>query len=343
MRLIPTTTPASDTGGTGGQDPRPEGEPSLLGAAAPEVVDSGRKSRRRREPRGDGPRRRFPVGLGVLAVVLGVVLLALTPTVASGLVKTPKDKVGISYGGGPDRGRPLPADRPARLVAVLERVVRPALPVSRRPAELHRLQEHRGGDGDAGLGAGPVEGPRAGRVPGGGLLQAQHRPAPAVPRAARPEVQGLHRRGLGPADPGHVPPADRERPPGGDPPIERRRPLRRRRPPDRHPEPGAGDAEPEAHRRAGRPVLLLARRSSPGATCEDPTFIVKAIEHPRAGGQGLRVEPHLAGPDPDQGERGRSSARRRPRASRPSATPWPRPATTTCCSRPSSRGRSTSG
>jgi regulator of protease activity HflC (stomatin/prohibitin superfamily) len=98
--------PDDDTGDDTGGDKTLdlEGEPSLLGAAAPEVVGSARKSRRRAAFRPKGPRRRFPVWLGVLAAVLGVVLLALTPTVASGLVKTPRDKIGISYGGGPIEG-----------------------------------------------------------------------------------------------------------------------------------------------------------------------------------------------------------------------------------------------
>ena len=68
------------------------GEPSPLGAATPLVVE--RRPRARRE-RGRLPMRRLA------AVALALVLLALVPTFASGLKKTPRDRIGISYGGGP--------------------------------------------------------------------------------------------------------------------------------------------------------------------------------------------------------------------------------------------------
>jgi hypothetical protein len=80
-----------------------DGEPALLGAAAPVAV--GRGSREPREPR-SGPRRKRPTRMVVTAllVVGALVLLALGPSVASGLTKTPRDRVGISYGGGPFEG-----------------------------------------------------------------------------------------------------------------------------------------------------------------------------------------------------------------------------------------------
>lgn len=73
------------------------GEPSPLGASAPLVV--GREPRAGREARATS---RVPrLGLALLAGLLLIALLALVPTVTSGLVKTPRDRVGISYGGGP--------------------------------------------------------------------------------------------------------------------------------------------------------------------------------------------------------------------------------------------------
>jgi regulator of protease activity HflC (stomatin/prohibitin superfamily) len=77
-------------------------EPTPLGAAATLPA----AARRPAPNTGNGKRRRFriPMGLGALLVLLGVVLLALVPVVASSLEKTPKDRVGISYGGGPIEG-----------------------------------------------------------------------------------------------------------------------------------------------------------------------------------------------------------------------------------------------
>ena len=54
-------------------------------------------------PKGSGGRRsiiRRP-STKVLVVLLVIILLALVPTVLSTLKKTPRNMVGISYGGGP--------------------------------------------------------------------------------------------------------------------------------------------------------------------------------------------------------------------------------------------------
>jgi hypothetical protein len=80
-------------------------EPSPLGAAATLAVSRPtRKERRTRRNEGDGPRRRLP-GLGVghraLAVLVVILLLAFGPALVSGLKKTPRNMIGISYGGGP--------------------------------------------------------------------------------------------------------------------------------------------------------------------------------------------------------------------------------------------------
>jgi regulator of protease activity HflC (stomatin/prohibitin superfamily) len=71
-------------------------EPSPLGAAAPLSIGRQRRERSgdRRGGRRPGPRR-------IVAVLLALVLLALVPTFLSGLKKTPRDRIGISYGAGP--------------------------------------------------------------------------------------------------------------------------------------------------------------------------------------------------------------------------------------------------
>lgn len=79
-------------------------EPSALGASA--SVPAGKKRSggddgrlgRMRKARPKRPGR----GLALIAVV--IVLLALVPLVGSSLKRTPRDKVGISYGGGPIEG-----------------------------------------------------------------------------------------------------------------------------------------------------------------------------------------------------------------------------------------------
>jgi hypothetical protein len=84
------------------EEPAPEGEPSPLGAAATLTV----RRQRERGPEGaDGlPVRRFPrlsLGKRLIAIVVVILLLALMPAFISGLKKTPKNMIGISYGGGP--------------------------------------------------------------------------------------------------------------------------------------------------------------------------------------------------------------------------------------------------
>jgi len=46
----------------------------------------------------------IPLGFGAGLVLVAILLLGLVPAVASGLKKTPRDRVGISYGGGPIEG-----------------------------------------------------------------------------------------------------------------------------------------------------------------------------------------------------------------------------------------------
>lgn len=82
-------------------DPRSSGSPNDLdglGAAPTLPAGKGGRARRLSPPRGIG--RRGPVGRVLLVVVLAVVL-ALVPVLLSSLKKTPRNMVGISYGGGP--------------------------------------------------------------------------------------------------------------------------------------------------------------------------------------------------------------------------------------------------
>jgi hypothetical protein len=79
--------------------------PDELGAPAP-LTEAERPHTGRVPPTGDGRwRPRSPRSWRWLLVVpVVLVALALVPTFASGLKKTPRDRVGISYGGGPIEG-----------------------------------------------------------------------------------------------------------------------------------------------------------------------------------------------------------------------------------------------
>jgi regulator of protease activity HflC (stomatin/prohibitin superfamily) len=86
-------------------------DPSVLGAPTPLPVE--RKGRRKDRSAGSGSgsgagagrsRPALPGGRSALVLLGVLVLLALVPTAAAGLKKTPRDRVGISYGGGPFEG-----------------------------------------------------------------------------------------------------------------------------------------------------------------------------------------------------------------------------------------------
>ena len=86
-------------------------EPSPLGAPTPLAAGPTRRERR---DRGDGDggdgdggagrRSRVPLRVTVVAGIIVVVLLAFVPAIATAFQKTPRDRVGISYGGGPFEG-----------------------------------------------------------------------------------------------------------------------------------------------------------------------------------------------------------------------------------------------
>jgi regulator of protease activity HflC (stomatin/prohibitin superfamily) len=81
-----------------------DAEPAPLGAAASLPAGPETHTKRKSDDDGGGKRRRFPFRLSVFLIIIAVVLLAFVPAFASGLKKTPRDRVGISYGGGPIEG-----------------------------------------------------------------------------------------------------------------------------------------------------------------------------------------------------------------------------------------------
>jgi regulator of protease activity HflC (stomatin/prohibitin superfamily) len=79
-------------------------QPSPLGAAATLPAGPGGTTPRDAGGPPRGRRSRLPIRTGALLVLLAVVLLAAVPAFASGLKKTPRNRIGISYGGGPIEG-----------------------------------------------------------------------------------------------------------------------------------------------------------------------------------------------------------------------------------------------
>jgi len=97
-----TDSPSSGDDRRGWEAAFEDDEEDPLGAAATVPVD--RDQRRRGGGRDTGgpsrPRRSWPARSAALIVVGVLVLLALLPVFASSFKKTPRDRVGISYGGG---------------------------------------------------------------------------------------------------------------------------------------------------------------------------------------------------------------------------------------------------
>lgn len=111
--------PTKGPGGLGPLDG--SAEPSALGASPslPAAKRSGRRGRR--DGGGDGgggssdgadgggrlrrlPRPSLGPSRGLALIVVAIILLACVPLIGSSLKRTPADKVGISYGGGPIEG-----------------------------------------------------------------------------------------------------------------------------------------------------------------------------------------------------------------------------------------------
>jgi hypothetical protein len=80
-----------------------EGEPSPLGTAA--TISKRDKSSGGSEA--GRPKRRRPrikPGFGIVAIAVVVIGLALVPLLGTAFTKTPRDRIGVSYGGGPFEG-----------------------------------------------------------------------------------------------------------------------------------------------------------------------------------------------------------------------------------------------
>lgn len=81
------------------------GELAPLGAAEPLTIERKSGKGGSGGSGGDTPRRRPKIGVwGAVIVVALLVLLAFVPMLIGGLKKTPLDRVGLSYGGGPIEG-----------------------------------------------------------------------------------------------------------------------------------------------------------------------------------------------------------------------------------------------
>jgi len=96
----------ADQPGAGQRPTYDDSDPSLLGAAVPLTIE-GKSKKGGDDGAGSGkPRRKLPrPGVwGAILVVAVLVGLALVPMFVGGLKKTPGDRVGISYGGGPIEG-----------------------------------------------------------------------------------------------------------------------------------------------------------------------------------------------------------------------------------------------
>jgi regulator of protease activity HflC (stomatin/prohibitin superfamily) len=90
-------------------DPVPEEEEDVLGAAPTEAAPKKHRLRMRRSGgEGSGASLRLPLkrrSVVILALVLvPILIVALFPMVAGAFKKTPRDKIGISYGDGPIEG-----------------------------------------------------------------------------------------------------------------------------------------------------------------------------------------------------------------------------------------------
>ena len=266
----------------GGGDDEEQEEPSPLGAAATLAVS--RKTRRERPAQvsGGGAGLRLGFGYRAVGVIVILVALAFTPVFLSGLKKTPRNMIGISYGGGPFEA------------AHFQRVVAPGSslffngwfdPLYLYPSDQQNYIISKQVGVGATKAADSVIAPTSDRVQleyqVAVYFKLEHRPPARLPRAVGTEVQGVHRRGLERPHPGHLPAADRERAPAGDPPLRRRPALRQRATAGEVAEGRADDPEPALDRRA-RPAVLLRSDLPARKKCEDPTFIVKKIDVPKS-------------------------------------------------------------
>ena len=180
----------------------------------------------------------------------------------------------------------LPADRPARVEPVLQRLLRPAVPVPVRPAELHHLADRRA--------SGATQSPDSIVAPTSDRVRSTYQVAVYFKLNTKllrqfHEQLGLQyaaytAEGLVQPHPRHVPAADRERAPGGDPPDHRRRHLRQRRSSSSSCRTGCRRRSRSSSRTRSARGSSARPPSCAPASCGDPTFIIKAVSIPKSVG-----------------------------------------------------------
>ena len=226
------------------------GEPSPLGAAAPLPATGGKVRKERRRPK-------IPAKTSVIIGVVVILLLALVPAIASGLKKTPRDKVGISYGGGPIEG------------SHFQRIVQPGHPLFFNglydplylyPADQQNYIVSKNKNEGSTNREDSIIAPTKDQV------QVEYQIATYF-KLNTDELRAFHEQlglnynaytnaRLEGLDHEHLPPTDRERVAAGDPPVRRRRHLQQRGGAAHAPGRRAGDAEREPRSCGRRPLLL---------------------------------------------------------------------------------------
>ena len=275
-----------------------------------------------------------------LAVIVALALVAILPRP---LKKTPRNMVGISYGGGPFES------------AHFQRIVQPGSslffngffdPLYLYPADTQNYIVSKT------VGQGAVTQPDSIISPSKDRVQIEYQIAVYF-RLNIDRLRAFHEslglqysaytaERLEEAHHRHVPSADRERPAGGDPEVRRRRPLRQRRRP--HHDPGLGPTEAERPPgRIPRPAVLLRPDLRAGSRLRRTDVQHQEDRHPAGRGEGLPGQPDVADPGADQRRTRSRNGRPRRRPSKRSTPDCPRRACPTCSSERSSPATSASG
>ena len=218
-------------------------------------------------------------------------LLAAAPTLLSSVKKTPANRVGISYGGGPIEGVALPADHRSRVPACSSTVCSTRCTCTRRTSRTTSSRRPR----RRVRRTAPTRSPRrratgCRSVPGGRVLQAEHRPAPHEFH----EQLGLKYQAY--TSPGwsnmlqdtfrqQIESAD----PAGDPALHGRRAVRQRR----RCSTNMPDRRCTAHRACSSwspsaRSTSAGRTTCPAGSADPITFFIKRIDIPLVGVLGLR-------------------------------------------------------
>ena len=257
--------------------------PALHGAAEPLTV--GREPRARK----DVWRPKVPHFTRWTVLIIAVlVLLAFTPAFIGGLKKTPKNMIGISYGGGPFEATHY------------QRIVQPGSglffngfydPLYLYPSDqVNYIISKQVGVG-ATKRSDSIVAPTEDRVLVTYQIAVYFKLNPTCSaRFTSSWVCGtrLTRRPDGRADPGHLPSADRERAPGGDASCPGRRPVRQRHPSRQAAGRRPDEAHPASPGRAGH-QFFCSPQFHPGGKCGDPTFVIKTLSIPKTVAQAFQA------------------------------------------------------